>query len=468
MSSATSEKPWQESRLIPTTGIGGADEQERRATSALLAVMSVVKEFSRALLGPLGAPVGPTATYIEVGFPLGDKKVIPDGVVRVTRGSKTWTALVEVKTGKNDLLATQLENYLDVAREQGFDCLITISNEIPPAAGQHPTAVDKRKLRKVSLHHWSWAYLLAIAVMQKEHKGVTDPEQAWILGELIRYLESPRSGALEFDDMGPGWVTIRQAVSAGTLRAGDKDLPAVIAKWDALLRFTALGLGRQLGTDVTHVLSRREQSDQALRAQTLTSSIVTTGELSGSIRIPNTIAPINIRADLRSGRLTCWVDMDAPKEGRSTTRVNWLLKQLKNAPDGLRIEAFIAGTRTAGHTEILSKIREDPSCIIAEPKRDLRAFRIEISTPMGSKRGRGRGAFIDSVVDVVNEFYSQVVQHLKAWSAAPPKMRPTPEPPSSIPPPLASTALSSQDGPERVDTDSDETGPRRFEIVEMP
>ncbi len=43
---------WQEARLIPTSGINGGEEQERRATSALLAVMGSVKEFGRALTQP--------------------------------------------------------------------------------------------------------------------------------------------------------------------------------------------------------------------------------------------------------------------------------------------------------------------------------------------------------------------------------------------------------------------------------
>jgi hypothetical protein len=63
--------------------------------------------------------------------------------------------LVEVKTGGNQLAVEQLENYLDIAREQGYDAVLTISNEIPPMAGQHPTKVDKRKVRKVALHHLS-------------------------------------------------------------------------------------------------------------------------------------------------------------------------------------------------------------------------------------------------------------------------------------------------------------------------
>lgn len=139
------EESWHQARLIPTSGISGAEEQERRATSALLAVMGAVKEFSRALLGPLGAPSGTVETYIEVPFLSGEKKCYPDGLIRVSRGSKSWTALVEVKTGRNVLETEQLETYLEVAKEQGFDAVLTISNEIPPVAGQHPTKGGQAK-----------------------------------------------------------------------------------------------------------------------------------------------------------------------------------------------------------------------------------------------------------------------------------------------------------------------------------
>lgn len=439
------EESWNQARLIPTSGIAGAEEQERRATSALLAVMSAVKEFSRALLGPLGAISGNVETFIEVPFMAGEKKCYPDGLIRVTRGSRTWTALVEVKTGRNELQTEQLETYLDVAREQGFQALITISNEIPAIAGQHPTKVDKRKLRKVDLHHWSWTAILSAAVMQKDHRGVSDPEQAWILGELIRYLEHPRSGAMELEDMGANWVAVRQAVTAGTLRSNDKAAPEVVARFDALLRYTSLRLGRQLGTDVLHVLSRKELADPNLRAQALLESLASRGQLTGAIRIPNTVGPIHLTADLRSGQLTCHVDIDAPKQGKSTTRVNWLLRQLKTAPEKVRVEAFVLNQRGEGAAELLGPLRDDPAALVTDPKRDLRAFRVALTAPMGAKRGRGRGSFIDSVVDLVDAFYADVVQHLKAWSAAPPRMRET-EPEPVSPASLSSTALSSQDG----------------------
>lgn len=440
------EETWHEARLIPTSGISGAEEQERRGTSALLAVMSAVREFGRSLTQPLGAPAGSVSTFIEVPFPLGDTTIYPDGLIRVTRGKASWTALVEVKTGTHALEVQQLENYLDIAREHGFDALLTISNEVPAAAGQHPAKVDRRRLKKVALHHLSWAQVLSEAVMQKEHRGVADPDQAWILGELIRYLEHPRSGALEFDDMGAAWVPARDAVTAGTLRATDKVAQEVANRFDALLRYASLRLGRRLGIDVTPALSRRDLADPATRAQALTASLADTGTLEGSIRVPHAVGPLAVSVDVRAAKVTCHVDIEAPREGRPATRVKWLARQLRNAPEGLRVEAFAMHTRGPGTAALLREVREEPVRLIADPKKELKTFRVAMTVPMGSKRGRGRGGFIDSVLDAVDGFYSDVLQHLKAWSATPPKMREPAEVPPVIPASLAATAHSSQDG----------------------
>ncbi|MGC0144577.1 hypothetical protein ACPL7H_16445, partial [Pseudactinotalea sp. Z1732] len=67
---------WREARLIPTSGIRGAVDQEVRATSALLSVLTVVPQFAHSMLKPCGAPLGPkranVKAYTEVAFE--DKK----------------------------------------------------------------------------------------------------------------------------------------------------------------------------------------------------------------------------------------------------------------------------------------------------------------------------------------------------------------------------------------------------------
>ena len=361
---------------------------------------------------------------------------------------------MEVKTGSTHSQTEQLENYLDIAKEQGYDAVLTISNEIPAVAGQHPTKVDKRKLRKVALHHLSWTQVLAEAVMQKEFRGVADPDQAWILGELIRYLEHSRSGALEFDDMGETWVAVRDAVAAGTLRATDKGIADVVARFDALLRFASLRLGRQLGTEVVPVLSRKEQADPTLRAQALTAMLCQTGQLSGAIRIPDTVGQLVVTADLRS------VEGHLPRRRR-------------RAPGGSpHHPGELAGAPAQGRARL--RARGDVHCPRARLQRRRAAGRRPgeprgpgggpgqgdpvlppgATAGMGTKRGRGRGSFIDSVLSATDTFYADVLQYLKAWSAAPPKLRqPGAHPPDAeptTPRSLASTEYSSQDGVEPV------------------
>ena len=415
------EDNWQQARLIPTSGINGPDEAERRATSALLAVMGSVREFGQAIVKPLGAPGATLATFIEVPFASGERTIYPDGVLEASRGGRTWTCLVEVKTGASELERPQVECYLDVARDNGFDAVLTISNQLAPAPGVHPVDVDKRKLRKVQLHHLSWAEVLTVAVQQRVHRGVSDPEQAWILGELIRYLEHPKSGALDFSDMGAAWVTVRESVAAGTLRANDKGLADVISRWEQLLRFAALRLGRELGADVQVQVSRKEVAEPSMRFAAQAASLVGTGTLTGCLRIPDAIAPLDLVADLRSGRITISVDVAAPREGRAATRVNWLARQLRDAPDGVRIDAFATGSRTST-SELLRSVRENPAVLIGDPKRDLRLFRVAAVSPMGVKRGTGRGGFIDSVLASVDGFYELVVQQLRPWAAKAPQL----------------------------------------------
>ena len=132
------EVEWERARLFPVSGIGGADEQERRASSALLAVIQSVQEFGRAITAPMGAPAGRLSTFIEVPFDDGDKKLRPDGLIQVVSGHRTWTALVEIKTGRHDLIPGQIESYMDVARRHKFDALLTISNQVVAVPGVHP------------------------------------------------------------------------------------------------------------------------------------------------------------------------------------------------------------------------------------------------------------------------------------------------------------------------------------------
>jgi hypothetical protein len=169
------------------------------------------------------------------------------------------------------------------------------------------------------------------------------------------------------------------------------------------------------------VLSRKEASDPTLRAAALSKEIVERGVLTGSLRIPAAIAPIDVTADLRAGRVIVSVDIEAPREGRPATRVNWLVRQLRDAPDALRVDAWTLGARTST-SELLRVVREDPSRLIDSSQKELRTFRVAASSPMGAKRSAGRGGFIDSVLAAIDGFYAAVVEQLQPWAPKAPKL----------------------------------------------
>jgi hypothetical protein len=189
-------------------------------------------------------------------------------------------------------------------------------------------------------------------------------------------------------------------------------------------------------------------STAVLRAQALIGALTSTGRLEGQLRIPNTVGPITITADLRAGKVEISTEVQAPREGRSQTRVNWMVRQLKEAPEGLRVDCFAMHSRGASASELLREVRANPSLLCDGQNRELRSFRLTMLGSMGTKRGEGRGSFVSSILDPLDGFYASVVQHLKIWSAPPPKLRPAelPEPETEVKPALVSTSLSSQDG----------------------
>jgi hypothetical protein len=419
---SSAQSDWMPARLIPVAGIRGQDEQEIRAASSLLAVMGAVDEFGRVLLKEIGAPAGRISTYTEV--PLEDaqgKLHRPDGVIAVERGKTSWRCLVEVKTGNVPLGAEQVSRYLDLAREHGFDALLTISNQIGSGSTDIPVTVDGRKLRRVDLRHMSWSRILTEAIIQHQHRGVKDPDQAWILGELIAYLQHEKSGAIGFEDMGKGWVKVRNAARDGTIRPADPGVGDVIDRWGQFVEYLCLTLSQDLGVQVqsSHSRSRSGQkwSESLLRA------LESEGTLSSAFRVPRAVGPIDVEADLRAQLTRVSVKLAAPTEGRPATRINWMIRQLKKAPEDLRIE--VQFSRTKESTALLLRdARENPKALLSpsDPKREPRSFTLSLARPLGTKRGKGERSFVLETRKQVVSFYGDLVEGLSDWRPKAPKL----------------------------------------------
>lgn len=418
---------WQPARLFSVVGVGTGDEQERRATSALIATMQAVRPFARALCARMGAPAGAFEGYVEVRYERGDTKVIPDAVLKVARGSRLWTGLLEVKTGNGKLKKEQLENYLDVARKQKYDAVVSLSNDVPASAGELPVDVDRRKLTKVALRHLSWSEVSHEARVLLTHGGIEDELQVWMLSEFLRYLEHPRSGATELIDMGRHWVTVRDGVVAGTLRAGDQKAVAVADTWAALARHLALRLTAELGVTVKHVLPRRYSQDPAARNAAIAERLAADGTFEAVLRIPETAGDLVVVADLRTNRVRCRTKVAAPNEGTSGRRLSWLLKQLKDAPGDIQVETVFSerGNETCEH---LDTVRANPKILTDGRSGEIAHFNLEQTFPMGNRRSGTATSFVSSVTSSADAFYGSVVQQLREWVPAPPKQSDPPRP----------------------------------------
>ncbi|HWO99009.1 MAG TPA: hypothetical protein VNL74_00040 [Methylococcus sp.] len=413
---------WPVARLIPITSSTGVEAKERNAASALLAVLSHVHEFGRTLLKPLGAPAGKIEAFVETPFKIGNGKVIrPDGLVGVTRAGRTWWALVECKIADQPLSGDQMEAYLDLARAVGIDAVLSISNHYTTSSSDYPIPIDRKRLRKVSIHHWSWVQVLTEAEVQKQYRGVRDPDQAYILDELIRYLSDPRSGVVQFDDMGPSWTKVREGARIRTLRKSDPDVAAIANRWDELIRFLCLDLTKELGRDVKQ-LARRQESTAAGRAQALRQSLADAGRLYADVQIPDTAGPLEIVADLSARQIVVSTELAAPREGKSRGRLSWLLRQLQKAPPDLAVEVLLARTSLTLSAP-LGQVRNDPLVVLPDRTREIRGFRLSLSRDLGLNRQAGRGSFIDSVLSNTKTFYGEVLQHLTAWKPKAPQLR---------------------------------------------
>ena len=333
-----------------------------------------------------------------------------------------------MKTGRNELERQQIESYVRLANREGFDAVVTISNEFVAPSAPHPIELTSRVLRQVHLAHWSWAHVLTTAVILRRRQEVSDPEQAWLLDELIRYLEDERSGALFFEGFGPRWVAIRDAARAGTLRAGDEGLEDFAGRWDQFLRHLGLQLSGQLGTEVSIVTKREHKRDPDKRKRDLLAQLAQEYQLDGTLRVPGAAADIQLSANLRARRVRCSVTLQAPASGRATTRINWLVRQLGGAPQEVQVTAGFRGRRST--SEMIGRIREHSKCLLdhSDPQNRPVRFTVALERDMEIKGGRGRGSFVAGIEALSRDFYQDVVQDLKAWVPPAPRMTSDEEP----------------------------------------
>lgn len=409
---------WRTARLFPVPSLKSDKEREVRATSVLLSVMAQVPELGRRLTAAFGAPAGRMQTFTEVPLPHGDAPKRPDGVIRVERAGKLWTALVETKTNGNPLKAEQVQQYMDIAARRGYEAVITLSNDVAlEGSAMVDVKIDGRRKHKVSLWHLSWAEVAHQAQMLIRHEGVGNAAHAWLLQELLEYLQHENSGCHGFQNMGPAWVPVRNGIEDETIGLGDARAVDVVESWERLIRQVCLRLGGELGQKALPVQRARRGSDPQARRIEAAEKLCADGRLSAEMRIDGTSSVIAVVADLRTGKVRTSVDVPAPEGSYPLTTAKRLVRLLAEAPADLHVQSLVEGEN--GPRGTLERLRPEPGDLLPRDGAPLTGFRLSLIKGMGNSRGNTESGFIRSVDDAVDRFYHGVVAHLGAVEARP-------------------------------------------------
>ena len=412
-------------RLFPVISDSG---KEQKATSIFLSVLSAVPKFADGVLSQIGQRVGTRAivnTFIEVvpaKSVIANKKDRPDGLIEVQVGKKRWLALVEAKIGTSKLDKNQVERYLQLARENGIDAVITISNEFSSSPTHSPVKVNKNLIRSVHLLHFSWTALLTNAVLMHEQGERLDTEQAFLIREFIRFFSHESAGVSGFTSMPPAWgEEIGHIQAGGFIQKGD-NAADIVSAWYQELRDLALQMSRAIGCNISLKMSRAHESDPELRLKNGSEFLATHGKLESILEVPNAASDLFITADLRAKSIKVAMKLDAPKERKTTkARVNWLLRQLKDIKLNDVKVGVVWASRVATSYFSLEELLENPEIVNeVTTSSEVRAFEVIVTTS-DTRRFKGRRTVIEDLEDLVPRFYEFLGQHLRAWNPSPPK-----------------------------------------------
>ncbi len=413
-------------RLIPVVA---ESKKEERATSVLLSTFMLVPKLAESVLTEAGAKVGQRSEikcYTEIVFKEKEfNNLRPDGLIVISRGKKTWSALVEAKVGGNELSKEQIENYLDLARSIGANALITISNQFATIPTHHPVSVNKNKTKSVELYHFSWMLVLSKATIMSSTNSVDDREQSILLKELVRYLSHHSSGVSPMSSMNSEWKQICTQIQQGaTIKKNATEVVETVASWQQLFRYLAINLSVSTNSKVEVVLSRACVKDPTVKIREDIHELSTKNTLSGELNIPNAASNMSITADFVRRVITLSMRLEANKDkSRPTAAINWITRQLKSVEDKSLIVKAIWPGRTADTQAHYVDVCLNPSTLVPEGMKDIPRF-LEIVRviDLGGKF-KGARVFVESMLKEVPDFYRDAGQHLNRWVPQPPKAK---------------------------------------------
>lgn len=406
-------------RLIPVVKTG----DEMALTSIFLSSLKLVKEFRDSIFKDIKlSRSGRFYFYTEVCFPKIDKNSRIDGLILVTKGKVIQDAvLIEVKSGNNELDATQIKKYIQTAKSLKINKVLTISNQFVSSPEQSPLKLATGKL---SLFHLSWSYITTLGhiLLFDNDNEIQDFDQAQIMKEALHYMEHPKTGISGFNAM-KGWKDLTEKVTAkAPLRKTGAEVIEAVNSWQQEKSDIALILSRNLGVLAkTSVINKKTTEGDINR-------LIKDYTLTGKVSIKNSISDIKIVVDFERKSVTLKNTLKPPMDKGNVARITWLKKQIlscqqkeseiyKRIGDKIWIEADIKFART----NLKVNINDIEELYEQSKGREIQGFVVSVISVFG-KSFQSEKKFIDLFEKLVLDYYEGVVQNLNNWNAPAPKL----------------------------------------------
>ncbi|WP_321991495.1 hypothetical protein [Marispirochaeta aestuarii] len=414
-----------QARLIPVLKAG----DEMALTSVFLSALRIVNEFRQMFFSDIKmVRGGQFLAFTEVTFPGFDDSRI-DGLILIVKSGVIKDATIfEMKNEANELQEDQITKYVEISRKFSIPRLVTVSNQFVSDPSQFPLSIKVPK--DVSLYHFSWTYILTIAhiLLFNNDTNIEDEDQVEVMKEVVAYLENEKSGVSGFNQMKAGWKEIVERINSGTrIKMSDTDLEETVNSWQQEEKDMALILSKKLGVFVI-TGNNKFKTNLKARIDHDKKKVIDQKTLTSFFKVKGAVSDISVIALLEKRTIEMSVGITPPGDKTERGKIGWLNRQIescmkKNADlfNKLKSETIIEVLiKNSSQTEryLLDNIDKIINDINGK---EIREFRIVLLKDFG-KSFSNRKKFVSIIEEMLIDFYSSFVQHLKNWEKPAPKI----------------------------------------------
>ncbi|MBT4922800.1 MAG: hypothetical protein HON23_07325 [Rickettsiales bacterium] len=399
------------SSLFPTSG-----QPEQILRNIFLSCLTAVKPLRENLLRSIsGSITNKSATLHSFDEVKTSEKDRPDSLIVITTGKGnpviSWGALIETKL-KQDLCPEQLKRYAKTAKEWGCD-LITISNDLSSKI---------TKLGSCNYHHWSWVYIERVILGILEERESHDPEQVYILEELLKYMDSDKVDVSHFNSMGKFWKEDAKVINEDHLKIKNEHIERVSSLWvqeerDICLQVYKSSLRNKDSKDNKLSCSIKiDTKPSKNRSDEIIENLKNKRELESTFVCLNTKLRTLLNIDFRSTRATIKVAVEPEKEKKAIGQITSLLKQLDKS--GLEDQIKI-GVKYGKSKEVYCSLKQlqnerdgkfkTYNTDVIKRTESISKITIRLSLDFNKAEFYNPKKFIEIIENMVIEFYEQVI-----------------------------------------------------------